>query len=573
MLIREIIQSTTLLSLLQLVFSERAAQNMYSYFRQQAPMQIEIGAAFTLLKNPINRKLYKGRNHIGKVWKYGESWTASTHRNLFFLNFHDIGKGKETSDPVERSFTDEENVSLNDLPWSSPEVSPQKSDFKTMNLRSSFGLSSLINVEALLLTSGQDMSVQEDENMNSATLLNNMMKQNPEVTGEQTVPSNLTAIDYISNAEDQLTWDALMLSIQKNFKEIVESPTGFSPSFEFSMAAEVALKEATQSIEEFMNEATSSLSPEKVQSMIISASQSLAINQNADVFKTVMDQVVAAAEILARDQGVDVSEAAAQARATTKYTTEFLQVANGVLVSGYVRGGRKKVRDNDLAKELNIPTTEDIVGKPLFHDFSSIETITDDEYQSVIEKGSEMALLSGAIYQETVQRTHKLGHAIVANGISADVAWMVSDKIDYETFYKSSQEINRKDEPPILVRTITIRGFDASDETVDRERLLNQICNAESVSFGDGTKIKVHKGLFEVAKELYREISRFIDMTGPTHKIVLNGHSIGGSLAVLVLYLLVEEKGGKIDRQQLNTSELTFPRILTNNVLFLKLTL
>jgi hypothetical protein len=95
---------------------------------------------------------------------------------------------------------------------------------------------------------------------------------------------------------------------------------------------------------------------------------------------------------------------------------------------------------------------------------------------------------------------------------------------------------------PVLVRTITIRGFDASDESVDRELLLYRICEGEKVPLGN-SGILVHKGLLLVAEELYGTLTTYIDFAAPTHKLVLNGHSIGGSLSVLLMMLLVDRRG------------------------------
>ncbi len=539
MFMREVIQSATLLSLLQFVFSERSAHNFYSYFYQRS--QLGIDAAFTLLKNPINKRIMKSRHDIGKVLKYGETLRSSYQRNLFFINLNDVGKSNEGKDML-----DSEVIVHNldgDLPLAKSiskyqEESVEKVDARS-NLRSSFGLSSIINVEALLLANGQ-VSSSVESHANTEILLKDMMNDiDNKKDDNSSSPTNLSTANYINLAEEQMTWDALLHSVQANVNGLAESPMTFSPSFEFSMAAEVALKEATNTLEEFMNNASSSLSPEKVKKLIISASKSLEIDQNADVFKNVMDQVVAAAEMAAREQGLDVSEAAAQARKTTKYTAELLHIANGVLTSGYVKGDKVDNVNTELANQLNIPTT---IGKPLFHDFKSVETITDNEYQSTITKGAEMSLLSGAIYEETVPRTHSLGHAIVANGVAANVAWMVTDKIDYESYY--SDNLTENDATPFLVRTITIRGFDAGDESVDRQKLLDQICNAASVPLGR-SNVNVHKGLYEVAKEVYKQIRQYIDMAGPNHKIVFNGHSIGGSIAILVMFLLAQEKGGK----------------------------
>jgi Lipase (class 3). len=153
-----------------------------------------------------------------------------------------------------------------------------------------------------------------------------------------------------------------------------------------------------------------------------------------------------------------------------------------------------------------------------------------------------MAKLAGAIYQDTIPTINELKHVLVANGTAADVAWLVTDSIGYDSDFDVAPSDEKGD--PLLIRTITIRGFDASDENVDRERLVQRICNARSVPLSSNVKnIVVHEGLLEVARDLYRDIKPFIDMAGPTHKIVLNGHSIGGALSNLILMMITAEHG------------------------------
>jgi len=53
----------------------------------------------------------------------------------------------------------------------------------------------------------------------------------------------------------------------------------------------------------------------------------------------------------------------------------------------------------------------------------------------------------------------------------------------------------------------------------------------------------VHSGFLDIAKALLKEITPYVDSTAPSHRIALNGHSIGGSLAIMLLLLLTEEKG------------------------------
>ena len=52
----------------------------------------------------------------------------------------------------------------------------------------------------------------------------------------------------------------------------------------------------------------------------------------------------------------------------------------------------------------------------------------------------------------------------------------------------------------------------------------------------------------DLAEEIYAQISPLIELAGPTHKIVFNGHSIRGYLALLLLFLLTEHRGDSFVR-------------------------
>jgi len=413
-------------------------------------------------------------------------------------------------------------------------------------------LKSLINVEALLLagTSGEDTisSSTNDSNNSSSTAINPKTndKENPTI----------------------LYWEKIVQTLQKSVKDIVDTSNPYRSSLPVAIPPDLLLKEATQAVESLVNNATTSFTPEKISDMVMTASRMLAVDQNADVFKTTLDSVVAAAEIVAKDQGLDVSEAAAQARATTKYTAEFLRSANGVLLSGYVKGGEVMMDKREGGESISpngaataMPTYDvsqvqinsqleqesNEMSKPLFHAFESASAIPIEDLKPTLETGSVMSKLAGAIYQDR-EPIYELGHSIVANGTEANVAWMVTDAVGYESNFVSSTSYDgyNNNEEPILVRTITLRGFDASDETVDRELLLNQICTANPVPLGDGSLgIRVHNGLYDVAKSLYPTIMMYIDALGPRHRVVLNGHSIGGSLSLLIMMIMVEERGAE----------------------------
>lgn len=403
---------------------------------------------------------------------------------------------------------------------------------------SDFALASIINVEALLMASGQIPA--ENESDLGAAISMDM------ISADSSKSTNLSKTGIQNGPDDDLSWDGFMNGLRKNVNNVVEkNQSAIGTKLDLSLSTDFVLNQAIQRIESFLDDATTSFSQERVQSLILSATRVLAVDQNADNLKSIIDKIVLTAENIAREQGLDVSEAAAQARATTKYTTEFLRVANGVLLSGYVAGSELSLKQSEnYAREMRIPLDADDakLSKPLFHRFRSVQRISDESFDQVSRKGAEMAKLAGAIYQDTIPTIHGMGHSMVANGTSADVIWMVTDSIGYDSeFQETSCDVNNT---PYLIRTITLRGFDASDDSVDRERLVTRICNADRVPLSSKFEgIDVHKGLMEVAKEVYEEIKPFIDMVGPTHKIVLNGHSIGGAVSNLILMLISLERG------------------------------
>jgi hypothetical protein len=60
----------------------------------------------------------------------------------------------------------------------------------------------------------------------------------------------------------------------------------------------------------------------------------------------------------------------------------------------------------------------------------------------------------------------------------------------------------------------------------------------------DYPDILFHSGLLATARKLYKELMKYVDWASPNHKLVLNGHSIGGSLAILFLFLMTIDRGG-----------------------------
>lgn len=214
----------------------------------------------------------------------------------------------------------------------------------------------------------------------------------------------------------------------------------------------------------------------------------------------------------------------------------LVSVAQDVLRRGYVVGDPHVVETPVLDDESSAP-------RPLFADYSTATEI--NRFGSRIVKAAEMGALTGAIYEDTLPRTGALGHTLVQQGYTRNVKWMVTDSITNMTAFAgrdASQE-------PFLLRTICVRGFDASDENVDREGLLNEVCTASPVILRPG--VLVHGGLWDISKALYKDILSYVDYTAPQHRLVLNGHSIGGSLAIMLLFHLTLDKGTDFVRDKI----------------------
>jgi len=73
--------------------------------------------------------------------------------------------------------------------------------------------------------------------------------------------------------------------------------------------------------------------------------------------------------------------------------------------------------------------------------------------------------------------------------------------------------------------------------------LLNVVCTANPKSVSNEFPVRVHEGLLSIGEALLSEILPFIDLTSPEHRVVFTGHSIGGSLSVLLMILLTVRRG------------------------------
>ncbi|KAL7440394.1 hypothetical protein ACHAXM_007156 [Skeletonema potamos] len=330
---------------------------------------------------------------------------------------------------------------------------------------------------------------------------------------EQASNNQNTIFPFLENA---LRWDDLIRIplLQKNIQElneILSDDVDLNVTFEDLVnlvpqegsSVNDTSTDATLRLDLIMNSVSSTFSPSTIQNLIVRATNAFALQEASG-------NLTAAA--------YNIFEAAGNApRATAQYTAELLQYANGVLAGGY---------------------------QPLFQNYASFRPIPAIDRRKKIVIAAEFAALSGAIYEDTIPKVHAMGHSVVAQGKTADIGWLVTDSI------QNVKDFNGEESSLTLVRTIVLRGYDASDEDVDREGLLNTICTATPVSLfrDERSLVKVHAGMLYIAERLMRELEQYIDLTSPSHKIVLAGHSIGGALSILLMILLTKSRGSRFVR-------------------------
>jgi len=239
--------------------------------------------------------------------------------------------------------------------------------------------------------------------------------------------------------------------------------------------------------------------------------------------------------------------------------TRLLDVTDSLLSKGYVNGDPLAGKEEALLRDVHeqqekvaktTPTKTRDDPKALFDSFG-ITAVEMNDWTAGLERVSRMARLAAAIYspdEEIVSSLLNEGESLVATGKTCNVKWAVTDSLVQDV---ATEAIGTK---PQMIRTLTIRGYDASDESVDRKDLFYTICDAQAVPLGNmktGPQILVHKGLFELAKALYTDVQHYLlDWSSHGTKIVIGGHSIGGALSNLVLFLITMDRGADFVSQR-----------------------
>ena len=310
-------------------------------------------------------------------------------------------------------------------------------------------------------------------------------------------------------------------------------------------SAEGLLRQATMSMESLVTEASSAVRPDTIQALIRVAGETLRLSQQNTTTQSGGAAMELGGGTSAPGSWNVTDDRLGQA---TVFAKSFLATADGLLRKGYVFGD--PITQRKLEKPFLVDVPAVAGSRALFQAFETAHAL--NVYSKSLVKAAEMGALAGAIYEETLPRTQALSQTIVARGVTQDVAWMVTDSLANQSSFRDEESVSSssRNEATILVRTITIRGYDASDESIDRELLLNRICTAEPQTIKRGIGVQVHAGLLEIAEAIFEDVRQYIDWTAPLHKIVLNGHSIGGSLSLLLLMLIRNEYGADFTRSK-----------------------
>lgn len=384
-------------------------------------------------------------------------------------------------------------------------------------------LSRLLNIETLLQLASTSKSLKNATSTTDSTDLIDTDEKEEKVSTSSWNDSQMTS----TVLEELSAWDVWVNGLRKS--------DGWGKT--------------TAKIEALLTEASSILpSAASVRDLIRQASGSYEIMEKA-------------AKQIAMARGLDVVSAAQFAKETTQFAQNLVQVADDLFRNGYLQGDRfiqsptavddmtgEGMKRRKKAVDTAAATTSTSSSRALFDGFSSAYEL--NKFSAARVQAASMGALAGAIYEDTLNRCVGLGHALVARGYSDDVAWMVTDSLAQPASFwqkgdgkNKNKNHDREQDDAWLVRTITIRGFDASDENIDREHLLNRVCTAIPKPIQRGTGIRVHSGMLEIAQNIFADVRKYVEWSAPNHKIVLNGHSIGGSLSVLILLLMVKEYG------------------------------
>jgi hypothetical protein len=191
-------------------------------------------------------------------------------------------------------------------------------------------LANLINVEALLTSMNEKDAINDSK---SLELFATRDDRNQSAVNAKSQQGSLISI--LPDLEELANWEKLANNLRRSMAD-----AGYAGSSSIGGTTDALIKEATARIEYLVTLSSKAISPSAVQDLFQRAGRALSSQDGTDLVKV--------AARLAREQGLNVTEASERARQTTEYTTSLVKLANGVLQNGFAAGDKmKKTVDED----------------------------------------------------------------------------------------------------------------------------------------------------------------------------------------------------------------------------------
>ena len=149
----------------------------------------------------------------------------------------------------------------------------------------------------------------------------------------------------------------------------------------------------------------------------------------------------------------------------------------------------------------------------------------------------------------------KDGFVLRAQGVTPCTRWFVCDKLEpapagddaeepstSESTSESSTESSTSSASSttstpsrVTQRWVIVRGAAWNDELVDRVKLSTQIARAWPAPLHPGVPVVCHAGVAEMTDAFWPEVAPLLESLPPTASLCCAGHSLGGSMATLLM--------------------------------------
>ena len=148
---------------------------------------------------------------------------------------------------------------------------------------------------------------------------------------------------------------------------------------------------------------------------------------------------------------------------------------------------------------------------------------------------SKAELLAASVAVKLSNHVYKLGEleswvardgfVLRAEGVTSCTRWYVCDKVEREG---GGGGVTTQ-------RWVVVRGAAWNNEAVDRVKLSYQISRAWPQPLHPAVPVVIHTGVAEMADEFWPEVSPWIASVPASAKMCFAGHSLGGSMAMLLM--------------------------------------